>query len=61
MVCTWAEIKLSRKCVKMVTRIRLSEMAAIKPLFPEYNRFPAEITWQSTDTQAESAATAWKK
>ena len=39
----------------------LSEMAAIKPLFPEYNRFPAEITWQSTDTQAESAVTAWKK
>ena len=32
-----------------------------KALFPEYNRFPAEITWQSTDTQAESAVTAWKK
>ena len=26
-----------------------------------YSRFPAEITWQSTDTQAESAVTAWKK
>lgn len=53
--------KIIEKCVKMVTRIRLSETVDIKPLFLEYSRFPAEITWQSTDTQAESAVTAWKK
>lgn len=44
-----------------VTRIRLSETVDMKPLFLEYSHFPAEITWQSTDTQAESAVTAWKK
>ena len=51
----------AEKALRCKRKGRMSEMAAIKPLFPEYNRFPAEITWQSTDTQAESAVTAWKK
>lgn len=55
-------MKSSRKCVKTVTRIRLSETVDMKPLFLEYSHFPAEITWQAEELLAgfQNSATTFE-